>query len=783
MFMQKLTFLAVFLVFAQFSFAQSLPKEVHFSADGKRLVTGGNVTTGLYDEAVIDTIELVFPQANYLTLLSGNYQSETPIPATLIYKGKSYDSVGVNYKGFTSYSMNSSQKKSFSIALDWVKGNQDINGYTALNLNCNFEDHSAMHEVLFNHVGRNYVPGLKSNYTYLKINGAPWALYANTQQLDGEFIKEWFQSNDGIRWRALKPGTSAGGGGMGGGSPFGTGFSSLNYLGADTTAYKAYYTLKKSGVDNPWDYLRDATNAIANMPASVQPDSLGYYVDVDKVLWFLAHEIAFGDDDGYVFKGGMDYFVYYEPESGTLFPLEFDGNSAFWPQASTWSPFYRETDTKFALCNKLFKVPEFRQRYLAHLRTIVQDHMEPTQLHAQVDTYKNLIDNAVQNEPKKIYTYAQFTAGVTTLKTWINSRYNFLKANAEVAQVAPVIESLVRSVNGTVDLAPTDVQTVSVTSKVTATSGVSSVWLYFSDRLVGRFNRVEMFDDGAHGDGAATDGTFGASIPTFSAGSYVRYYVEARANNTAKSVSFFPKGAEHDVFIYQVQFQTVAGEVVINEIMASNLTTAADENQQYDDWVELYNKSNTTVDISKYHITDKPDQLSKWDFPNMSILPNEYVILWCDEDSSQGPLHVNFKLSNTGEQLYLVDGNLAIVDQVTFTQQQTDRGYARRPNGTGGFVIQSPTFRANNDVIATHEIADNQRFMVFPNPSQGALTIETVGESKLQIVEVLDAQGRVLMSINNEEQNQLQLDLNALPKGLYFIQVNHGAAVQKLVKM
>ena len=46
--------------------------------------------------------------------------------------------------------------------------------------------------------------------------------------------------------------------------------------------------------------------------------------------------------------------------------------------------------------------------------------------------------------------------------------------------------------------------------------------------------------------------------------------------------------------------------------------------------------------------------------------------------------------------MYLSDSNFNLVDSLTFGEQQTDMGYARVPNGTGPFVIQSPTFSNNN---------------------------------------------------------------------------------------
>jgi hypothetical protein len=408
--------------------------------------------------------------------------------------------------------------------------------------------------------------------------------------------------------------------------------------------------------------------------------------------------------------------------------------------------------------------------------------MLPAQVHAQIDTYKALIDNAVQNEPKRIYTYAQFNSGVTELKSWVTNRYNFLKANAEVAQVGPVINYVARSANGVQDQNPTASQTVEVTTRVAATDGISKVLLYHSNGLFGRFTSTEMFDDGGHNDGAASDGIYGASIAAYGAGTWVRYYVEARSNNTTKSAAFWPVGAEHDVFVYRVDLTSAAGDVVINEVMAANTNGATDENNQYEDWIELYNKGNNAVNISGYFVTDNPDNLDKWDIPTGTILlPGEYLILWCDEDSSEGVFHTNFKLSKSGEALMLLTPSLALADSVTFGQQQDNMGYARRPNGTGSFVIQAPTYKANNDVVGVDDLTNQSTFSIYPNPVSGICNIAGSTDALIEQLKLTDAQGRVVTQILNVREQVIELDLSTLAKGLYFLQINGSSKPQKIV--
>ena len=91
------------------------------------------------------------------------------------------------------------------------------------------------------------------------------------------------------------------------------------------------------------------------------------------------------------------------------------------------------------------------------------------------------------------------------------------------------------------------------------------------------------------------------------------------------------------------------------------------------------------------------------------LFPGEYLIVWADDDEEdQGEMHATFKLSASGEQLYLSDMDLNILDEVVFGQQDTDMGYARVPNGVGDFVIQLPTFASNNEQsFSVSEFDDN----------------------------------------------------------------------------
>jgi hypothetical protein len=145
-------------------------------------------------------------------------------------------------------------------------------------------------------------------------------------------------------------------------------------------------------------------------------------------------------------------------------------------------------------------------------------------------------------------------------------------------------------------------------------------------------------------------------------------------------------------------YETVPGAVVINEIMPVNSTTIADQDGEYDDWIELFNLSYAAIDLSGYYLSDSKKEIKKWKFPHgTSIAENGYLIIWADNDTNQTGLHANFKLSSAGEEVVLTKPDGTITDKTEFPAPALELSYSRVPNGKGPFKWQTPTFLRSND--------------------------------------------------------------------------------------
>ncbi|MAL16982.1 MAG: hypothetical protein CL670_07995 [Balneola sp.] len=155
------------------------------------------------------------------------------------------------------------------------------------------------------------------------------------------------------------------------------------------------------------------------------------------------------------------------------------------------------------------------------------------------------------------------------------------------------------------------------------------------------------------------------------------------------------------LFAFTATF-SVQAQIKINEIVASNSASHEDENGQSDDWVEIYNTSDVSINFGGMYVSDDPDEFDKWQIPTgqsaaTTIAPGAYLILWFDEDTDQGPLHVDTKLSAGGEFVILTDKDgVTRIDSVSFGEQTEDIAWGRIPDGTGSFQFLTPTPGASN---------------------------------------------------------------------------------------
>ena len=265
----------------------------------------------LYDAKTLRTLYLRFHDEDWYGQLSDFYRTDVNLPADLIVDGKVYPSVGVRFRGSSSYfGIRDSEKKSFNIAVDYGDDNQRLYGYKTLNLLNGHADPSFLREVLYSRIAQSYIPTPKANFIKLMINGKSWGIYINSQQFNRDFLEEWFGTKNGVRWKV--PPSREGG---------------LIYIGEEHAPYQRAYQLKTNNAPNAWKDLIALCETLAKTPDDRREGELARIFNIDRALWFLALENVFIDNDGY-FSRASDYAIYQDP-LGRFHLLPQDSNETF----------------------------------------------------------------------------------------------------------------------------------------------------------------------------------------------------------------------------------------------------------------------------------------------------------------------------------------------------------------------------------------------------------------------------------------------------------------------
>jgi hypothetical protein len=695
---------------------------------GRRLSPGAVAqysNAGLYDAHVLRTLFFVFDNDDWEQELEEFHNTDVEVPAQLTVDGKTYPSVGVRFRGMSSYmGVPRGKKRSMNVSLDLVHKNQRLLGYKTLNLLNSHTDPSLLRTVLFDRVARSYIPTPDANLVRVVINGECWGIYVNEEQFDKDFVARWFGENDGRRWKV---------------PPNFSGAAALVYHGAAKDPYRRLYELKSKEEDRAWRDLIELCRQLQQTPDDAVETRLDPVLVVDRALWFLAVDNVFMDDDGY-FSRGSDYSIYQDTVHGRFHLLPRDSNETFRlhgggppggpggggvgsgffsgpgsgrrAAGGGLDPLSQSDSPVRPVIRRLLGNPHLRARYLAHVRTIVEEWLDWRVLGPIFEQYRALIAEDVLADTRSLSSFADFfdsdidaasgggpMGGGGGIRRFVEDRRMYLLEHPALAKPRPTILA--------VELAspPRPGEPIPVRARLAADPAPAEVLLYWAAGRLAPFQCVAMQTQAAAAPGVKQ---YSATIPAAPAGTSVCYYVEARAEPSLGTTDFFPARAEMSALRYRIETPapdkgpTLRGVLVVNEIMASNTRTIRNPRGKFADWIELANVGPEEVDLSGLHLSDDKVLAHKWTFPlGTKLRPGEYLIVWADEDvNARQGLHANFKLSKQGECVLLTDRDAhggEVLEQVEFGPQPCDVSYGRNPDGRGRWQPMSPSpGRANS---------------------------------------------------------------------------------------
>lgn len=402
----------------------------------------------MYDESVLRTFFLEFESPDWEQELGDFHNTDVEVPAKLTVDGKTYSQVGVHFRGASSYFMVSEgRKRSLNLSLDFVNKQQALGGVRSFNLLNSHEDPSFLRTVLYYHMVREYLPAPKANFVRVVINGESWGIYTSSEQFNKDFVRDWYGTTEGARWKVP-------------GSP--NGRAGLEYLGEDPAAYKKLYEIKTKDDPAVWKAFINLCKTLNQTPADQLEAALGPLLDIDGALRWLALENAAINNDGYWVRAS-DYSIYLD-KTGKFHVFPHDANETFvaaggpgfggpggpggrrqgmrggmaggagpgQPQAApgiagqrgfppgagpmggaggggmTLDPLVAANDASKPLLSKLLAVPALRTRYLGYGREIATKWLDWKTLGPLAQQYHDLIAEEVQLDTRRLSSNEAF---------------------------------------------------------------------------------------------------------------------------------------------------------------------------------------------------------------------------------------------------------------------------------------------------------------------------------------------------------------------------------------
>ncbi|MCK5116929.1 MAG: CotH kinase family protein [Candidatus Aegiribacteria sp.] len=391
----------------------------------------------LFDGDQVHEFHLTFEQSDWWEQLENNYASQIYIEASFDWESIHLDSIGVRFKGGSSYFSNMTMKKSFKLDIDAFIEGQEIYGLDKLNLNCNFNDPSFVREMCGYELCRAIgLPTERTNFVALYINNTYWGLYTLVEQYDQEFIDSRFgDGENGNLWKGDEHG-------------------SLEYLGSSQAAYYSQYELKTNEEENDWTALIDLVYGINNTPSPYLLDSLSGLVDINSALVLLAVDNLVVNLDSYAGRC-CNYYLYNRERDDRFVFADWDMNES-WGVFNSWGlsiPELRELNIEWVspdygeerpLAEKLWSIDEMLEVYKGHLRRMLAGEAHPDEILPRMEELREFIAPWVYMEtpPRMLFTADEFDAAMTTdieigggpgparyapgLQPFIEGRYTYL---------------------------------------------------------------------------------------------------------------------------------------------------------------------------------------------------------------------------------------------------------------------------------------------------------------------------------------------------------------------
>jgi hypothetical protein len=737
------------LLFMMFAFVIPAVAQPNFPEDGE-----------VFRDDVVGRIDITI-NPDTLQWIYDNPDSNVEWRATFEFNNgtihDTIENIGFRLRGNTS---RYSAKKSFKVSFNTFESGRKFYGLEKMNLNGEHNDPTVARSKISWDLCRSLgIPASRSNYYEVYINNYYHGLYINVEHVDEEFVDKRYGNQDGNLYKCLWP-------------------ADLNYLGSNADLYKydqggrRAYALKTNTELDDYSDIAHFIDVLNNTPIDDLACELEKVFNVQDYLKVAALDVFISNWDGYIWNKN-NFYLYHNTETGKFEYIPYDLDNTYgidwfgenWANREMYS--WDNSGEYRPLYERLMNVPKYKDWFSYYFAQIMEIR-DPETYFARLDEIRDQIYPFILDDDFYTYDYGfspndflqSFETGLgmhvpVGLKEYIEDRISSGNNQINLNNIQPIVNYLTVEQNG-----PGGTFQVSTFAMDDEENLI--VKLRYNFDYLG-WETIELIE--------GEENTYTGTLDIPQGDSKLFYHIEAE--DATGNITQYPCDP------FEVNFGSGEEyELYINEFLASNATTNTDEAGEYDDWLEIYNAGPDPVWLGDKYLSDNFENTDKWQFPDYTIQPDEYLLVWCDEDQEQGPFHTNFKISASGEELGIFNNastGFAPIDVIEFGEQTTDVSYGRDPDaGVNWIFYESPTPGISNMLSSSTDLdISGNRLMVHPNPASGDLLFT----SKADDYVIFTLSGQMIA----ESKNTNVLEIGHLPEGMYIIR-NSGGQAFKLIR-
>ena len=772
-----------------------------------------------FDDNRLHEIRFYFEESDYWKILSENYEQHVAtrggdgdipyLQARMVADSAVVESVGGRLKGLSSYAAAGTVKKPIKVDINEFV-DQTFDGLKKFNLHNGVGDPSLQREMLSYRLLRQMgVAAPRTAYAKVFFNNVYWGLYIIVEQVDKTFLKNNFIDEDGNLFKNESP-------------------SRLKWLGPDKENYRPFFELETNENQADWSGFIRFLDILNNASDSTFAAEIESVFSVETFLKTLVVDIATNNWDSYL-QSGRNFYLYQHPYDGKFYWIPWDYN------LSWGGNFYHEghplppVDPDCPLKTKFGWNVHPDTVHFTDLSAPVAEKWYWDFGDGTTDTVKNPIHIYAKPGKYKVCLTAERRENGQVCHRQrcetVNTGYDPNQCKSAIS--GPYAASDFAFVQ-TVDLEPVCCSNWSVlceriyqnihTEARNLSIGITYPWInthpdyvlisrlmsvpkfkeqflsyacelmqyFFNEEKLVSFiqNKTNQIRESVISDenyfftadyfdyntGGGSGGGHGAIIPP------LQYFLKKRITSLQQNLRSLTSGCPASPLPIE------KGTVVINELMASNPEGSGimDTDGEHEDWIELYNNSDSPVLLDGFYLTNDLAFPRRWAFPPGTVVPpGGYSIIWADQDLHQSGTHAAFKLPATGGALYLTFADGTVLDEVVYGEQSAGSSAARVPNGTGDFRNQPPTFQRSNEVATAVPSMSLPEIEVhiYPNPAREAVYFQLNSRPTSAVkYEILTTDGIRVSAGNIFPGQAVAVSLSRLPSGWYWVRFQQAGA-------